>query len=556
MRDVALPAFRFLLLGLVVYLIHDQHARFKIEATQRPDDARILDVARRYLADAAELSANDTNQATRFVRTEFGRRLGFVLRTSPESDFIVGYSGPNDLLVVFNDQHRVVGIEILESGDTPDYVKRVRNDERFLSSFKGMTWDMLRNLNDVEGISGATLTSLAMTEAVVHRIRGSGPSLRFPEAITVEETRKLIPNAATLRTMVARPYVLEVWDATGNPLGWVARTSPYSDNVIGYQGPTDVLVASQFGGNILGFRIRRSYETREYVDNVLADDGFMKLFDHLTLRDLVMTNFNAEGVEGVSGATMTSQAIAHAVKAAAGPWNETCPPLEPPSSFSARDFGTIAILVMAVGLAFTECRGKRWLRRGFQVVLIVYLGLINGDLLSQALWMGWAKNGIPWRLAPGLALLTVAALLVPLGTRHQLYCHHICPHGAAQQLVKGILPGRFRFSQRWLGLLKPLPVLLLGVVLVTVMRHGSLDLASLEPFDAYAFQVAGTATVLIAVAGLVAALFVPMAYCRYGCPTGAVLNFLWAGGRPGAITRRDGAAVALVLLTVGLRLWG
>ena len=52
------------------------------------------------------------------------------------------------------------------------------------------------------------------------------------------------------------------------------------------------------------------------------------------------------------------------------------------------------------------------------------------------------------------------------------------------------------------------------------------SLVDIEPFDAWVFRVAGWATITVAIVGLVASLFVPMAYCRYGCPTGALLKFL------------------------------
>jgi hypothetical protein len=46
-----------------------------------------------------------------------------------------------------------------------------------------------------------------------------------------------------------------------------------------------------------------------------------------------------------------------------------------------------------------------------------------------------------------------------------------------------------------------------------------------------------------------------MAYCRFGCPTGTVLNYLRLHGRSDRFTLRDGAAVALVGLAVGLIAW-
>lgn len=218
------------------------------------------------------------------------------------------------------------------------------------------------------------------------------------------------------------------------------------------------------------------------------------------------------------------------------------------------------MLVVLFGLlmAFTRLRGMRKLRIAFQLVLVGYLGLVNGDLISQALLVGWAENGMAWSVAPGLLLLVAAALLVPLLAGKQVYCHQLCPHGAAQQLLKNRLPKPWRWSvpPRLALLLRAVPFLLLLLVVVVAVRQLAFNLVSIEPFDAYLFRVAGWASIVIAVTGLVASMFVPMAYCRYGCPTGALLNFLWGGGVAGKFSLRDGLALVCLLLAIGLRVAG
>ena len=50
----------------------------------------------------------------------------------------------------------------------------------------------------------------------------------------------------------------------------------------------------------------------------------------------------------------------------------------------------------------------------------------------------------------------------------------------------------------------------------------------------------------VALAVLIGAVFLPQAYCHYGCPTGAVLKFL--ASSPGRWTRRDTIAGGVVAL--------
>ena len=90
-------------------------------------------------------------------------------------------------------------------------------------------------------------------------------------------------------------------------------------------------------------------------------------------------------------------------------------------------------------------------------------------------------------------------------------------------------------------------MLLLALVLLTAMLGWRVNLNALEPFDAYVFCIAGWGTIGVAVAGLIASLFVPMAYCRYGCPTGALLKFVRYAGTADRFGKRDALALAFVL---------
>ncbi len=215
--------------------------------------------------------------------------------------------------------------------------------------------------------------------------------------------------------------------------------------------------------------------------------------------------------------------------------------------------GTVLVTLLGLVIGLTSLRGRRWVRVPFQLLVIGYLGFINGDMVSQALLVGWAQHGVPWRTMLGPLVLTAAALLVPITTGQNVYCTQVCPHGALQQLL------RPRGGRVWQvrGKLRPwlarLPALLLLWVVVVAMCGLSFSLVGLEPFDAYLFPIAGWATVTVALVGLGGSLFVPMAYCRYGCPTGGLLNYLRRNRLSGQVGWRD--LVAMVFLGVALCAW-
>ena len=100
--------------------------------------------------------------------------------------------------------------------------------------------------------------------------------------------------------------------------------------------------------------------------------------------------------------------------------------------------------------------------------------------------------------------------------------------------------------------LRYLPAALIALVLAVTILRLPIDLASIEPFDAYLVRAAGVATITIALVGVIAAAFVPMAYCKYGCPTGMLLYFVRSHGRADRFARRDWAAGAMVCLAFAL----
>jgi len=226
----------------------------------------------------------------------------------------------------------------------------------------------------------------------------------------------------------------------------------------------------------------------------------------------------------------------------------------PPLRFAWVDGGLVAIIAAALWLAFAGTYGRKWVRIAFQLLVISYVGFFAGLPLAQSLFAGWAQSGVPWRSAPGLVLLMAAALAVPWSTRKPLYCQQLCPHGAAQELLGRLAPRRWRVAlpKDFAAGLRWLPALLLALVLIVTILVLPIDLAHVEPFDAYSLRAAGVATITIAIVGLIASLFVPMAYCHYGCPTGALLEFVRARGPGDRFGRRDLAALLLVALAWGL----
>jgi Na+-translocating ferredoxin:NAD+ oxidoreductase RnfG subunit len=555
---LAVHAGRVAVLVAIVLLIRTKHRDFLLAQRSDADHAPPLAKVQAIFPAATELRDSPDAASVWDVLDADGKRLGAVLQSSPDSDRTIGFSGPSNLLVGVDPAGRIAGLAVLSSRDTPEHVAQVVADPKFLRSLDGLTLPQAANRKKVDAVSGATLTSLAMVEGIQRRLGGKPASLKFPEPIALKDVQVIFLKAEKLVVDPGDPATALVRTAGDEPLGWVLRTSPAADNIVGYQGPTDVLLGFDAHGKVVALAVAKSYDNEPYVRYVKDDDAFRTLFAGKSLEE--MAGSNAKEVEGVTGATMTSQAVAEGLVIAAS--TKLAAEREPPqvveswaSRIAVADIGSAIVILAGIAMAFTRLRGIAWLRIAYQLVAFGYLGLANGVLLSQAQLVGWAQAGVPHG-AWGLILLTIAALLLPIATRRNVYCTHLCPHGALQQLTLRVCRPRVVVPPRLRRILTAIPAILLVVVLVVAMTHAPLCLVNLEPFDAYVVRIAGGATLAIAIVGAVASCFVPMAYCRYGCPTGSLLEFLRRHGRSDRLTLRDGIAVLCVVIAIACwRFW-
>ncbi|QDU30244.1 Thiamine biosynthesis lipoprotein ApbE precursor [Anatilimnocola aggregata] len=533
-------AFRLGLLAAVAALLY-------VAGQQPPPPDEIsLESAKLFFPAAAKLAKGDVRLGGQGVLDEKGKTIGLLLTTSPHADDLIGYSGPSNLLIALDVKQQVIGVHILSSGDTPSHVEQIRTQRTFWQQFIGE--NSTQRPAKLAGVSGSTLTSMTFAEGIDRRLHGTSVSLRFPETVKLREIRKLFKEARKFEADNPRVGWNKAWDAEGNHLGYVVRTSPYSDNARGYQGPTESLVAIDAAGKtVIGMLVRKSYDTEEYVERVRPNDDFRDSLINRSIDDWAKIDFAKEGIEGVSGATQTSFAIADGIRrrfaaeqstavqtAAAKPWN-----FQP---------GLVAVICGGLGLTFTPLKNSRRLRVIWQVVLIAVFAFWLGDLLSLALFVGWARHGIPWRTAPAVVLLVAVSLVIPWATRRQIYCQQLCPHGAAQSWLGQFKRLHVRISNAWQRRLGYFPPALLAVSLLLATFVVGFDLASLEPFDAWVLKGAAAISAAVALVGLIASVFVPQAYCRYGCPTGELLKIVKSGGSHDRIQRRDLMAGGLVLI--------
>jgi NosR/NirI family nitrous oxide reductase transcriptional regulator len=379
------------------------------------------------------------------------------------------------------------------------------------------------------------------------RVQGDWP-------VTVAEVKALLPMAERLKVDPGPRAGLFVEDAAGEKIGYALRTMPESRKIVGYSGPSDVLVVFDTEDKGIGVAVRHSYDTPSHVEDVTRDFIFMERWNGRTWDDIAeITDLHEAGIYGVSGATRTSDAVAqsitHRLALAAGGEGMVAP-----FRFGWRDGVLLGILGLGCLFAFWKAKSfQRW-RWVYSVGTILGLGFWLGDLIAQSLLVGWVESRVPWEATPGLVLFVAAAFLLPWFTKQPVYCQFICPHGNLQRLAMKVIPATWkrplRDDGKWVA--RWIPVMLLAVVLAVSFLQLDLDLAGIEPFDAYLLKGAGLATIAVALIGLAISLFYPMAYCKFGCPTGWLLEFVRRRAGKDRFSERDWMGLVLFALALAL----
>ena len=138
----------------------------------------------------------------------------------------------------------------------------------------------------------------ALMAAGVVALCSCGPKL--PE-LPVEEVKPYFADAAKTKAMDTAYY--EVKDAKGNKLGTVLFSSPYSDGIKGFNGPTPLLIALDAEGRINNVVLLENQETPNFAKRVV-DGGLYQAWNGLTVDEAL-----DKQVDAVSGATYTSNGV-------------------------------------------------------------------------------------------------------------------------------------------------------------------------------------------------------------------------------------------------------
>ncbi|MFW5709416.1 MAG: 4Fe-4S binding protein [Chloroflexota bacterium] len=298
----------------------------------------------------------------------------------------------------------------------------------------------------------------------------------------------------------------------------------------GYGGTMIMLVGTDTAGNIAHVSVVEHGETPNFFRQ-LEREGFYEQFIGAGYADTLLLG---EGIDGVSGATLSAEAVAQSIRqavrgiASMAIDDAVLPPLQRPVQFGAPEVVLIGLFV--VSFLLHRLRKPQIKKIGRWAVLLtglIVLGFIfnkpltlsNVVTLFSGVWPDWHTNIYWFLLVGGIILVTAIQGKNP-------YCSWFCPFGAAQELLgslsgaKPYQPRQIYNKLRWVQRSLAFSAIVLGLAL---RQPGA---ASYEPFGTL-FNLQGTwSQWVLLVLVLFGSLVIYRPFCNYICPLDPVVDYI------------------------------
>ena len=319
---------------------------------------------------------------------------------------------------------------------------------------------------------------------------------------------------------------------------FVVNTKPLAKDVQGYGGPVPLKIHIK-DGRVAAVEAEPNAESPDFFNRAKT------LLNHWQGKSV--DEALAEEVDAVSGATFSSKAIiANMQRGLAyakqhGQWGEDGSVGALGTSAShivGSEDGSVgaletsappivALIVVLLGAVVPLFYNNRRLHLVQLAVNVVVLGLWTGTFVSYTLFLRIFAGGVSLSAIGALAaplLMLIVALIYPLAGRSGHYCANICPFGSAQELAGKLSRRKLRITPRVLKLLSVLRNLLWGVLMALLLTGTCTAWIDYELFTAFLYSSASVWVIVLAALFLVLSVWVPRPYCRFVCPTGALIK--------------------------------
>lgn len=292
--------------------------------------------------------------------------------------------------------------------------------------------------------------------------------------------------------------------------------------VVGFNGSIFLGVMINTEGKIDSIYYLSSSETPAYLQKIFRNNYFSQFQG--------LSTDKSHTIDAVSGATITSVAIAKAVNEAYMVGKDSF--LSDYLSTSEMNFSVkselnrmwIVNLVILVLLFFAlnlKSIRKRKILTGIYIFTVLWLGFY---LNSSFTWIMFEKFFRNTQLSV-FAISYIALILYVSIWHNNTYCRYICPFGNAQRLIYKISPFKkykIKIKNKYLKNFR----YAITIFIIAGYLFGINIFSQYEPFPYFFGHNISTIMFFLSVGVVILSAFIPNIWCRALCPTGCTLDLL------------------------------
>lgn len=313
------------------------------------------------------------------------------------------------------------------------------------------------------------------------------------------------------------------------PSGEISSDAVVMADGNGYGGPLVIGIRArrtEDGARINRVVLLSQRETPSFIARVNKN----KFFPQFAGRSVTDNFIIGDDIDGVSGATISAEAFAEAVREAvhlgavqhlglAETWDE------PAWRIGPEAFVLVALFALAFFRANNRGKFSKYARYAVMAGSLVFVGFYTNTSVSLGQLGGIVMGYVP---SPKHHPLWWIMILGTLGSvvivGRNIYCHQICPFLVVQDLAQKISGIKLRIKPQVQRRSRTVIFFLSWVALMLIFLSAHPALGSYEPF-AMMFSLEGLGIQwYILPATLLGSFFVPKFWCRMFCPVGLYLN--------------------------------
>lgn len=304
----------------------------------------------------------------------------------------------------------------------------------------------------------------------------------------------------------------------------IINTLSLAKNINGYGGkvPLNIYIKE---GKIIKIIALKNNETPEFFNEAKK---ILHSWDNKPIKEAINLKIDA-----VSGATFSSKAIIANVHSGfkyiiKSKQNYTINNYSIIETFPLNIKNIIGLITVIIAAIFPLIVKNKYYKLAQNILNVFILGFYCNAFLSWGILINFVSSDIKkWITIPIIIIMIVIALVYPLIGHKQYYCKNVCPCGSLQDICSKInKKNKWKISKRNNLYLKVLQRAIFIIVLIVSTTGIFLDWMNYEIFSAFIISTASIIVMILAIITIILSLFIQRPYCRFICPTGALLKLL------------------------------